>query len=81
MELFNEIILKYQSAVGILYKASEIMDVTAFFHYVTFSEKQEINYALGNFTEDTSHGILFHTTIEIVAWKKTRCIEGCRVFF
>ena len=43
------------------------MDVKAFFHYVTFSEKQKINDALGNFPEDTSHDILFHTTIEIVA--------------
>ena len=57
------------------------MDVKAFFHYVTFSEKQEINDALGNFLEDTSHDILFYMTIEIVAWKKTRCIEGCSVFF
>ena len=56
------------------------MDVKAFFHYVTFSEKQEINDALGNFPEDTSHGILFQTTIEIVAWK-LGVLRGAVSFF
>ena len=57
------------------------MDVKAFFHYVTFSEKQEINDALGNFPEDTSHDILFYMTIEIVAWKKNSVYWGVQCLF